>query len=244
MSNRSRIAQLAAEGLTAPEIARGLGLASPTVDYHLRRLADTSAEAPSPAVPADTTRSQVSTRGDVRRLLALGLSRVAIARELGVARSTIGYHARRLGEPVDERGARRYDWAEVQRYYDEGNSVRACAERFGFSRQTWHAATKRGAVVARPQRIPLDELCAAATPRGRRNLKRRLLSAGLKEERCETCGLTEWLGAPISLALHHVNGVRHDNRLANLQILCPNCHAHTESPHRRNHGAPGVLTGC
>jgi transposase len=122
----------------------------------------------------------VGTRAEVERLLGLGLSRLAIAQELGVAKSTVAYHARRLGEPVDERGARRYDWRAVQRYYDEGHSVRDCVEQFGFSRQTWHAATKRGAVIARPQRIPLERLCAAATPRGRGNLKRRLLAAGLK----------------------------------------------------------------
>lgn len=238
MSHRVEIERLAAAGHSAPEIARRLGLASPTVDYHLARL---GARVPAATPRADTTRSQVSTRGDVERLLASGLSRSAVARELGLARSTVGYHAKRLGAPVDERGARRYDWAAVQRYHDEGNSVRACMRHFGFSRQTWHAATKRGAVSARPQRLPLEALCAAGTPRGRRNLKRRLLSAGVKEARCETCGLAEWLGEAISLALHHVNGDRHDNRLVNLQILCPNCHALAD---RRNRGARGVLTVC
>jgi DNA-binding CsgD family transcriptional regulator len=244
VSNRSQIARLAAAGHSAAEIARRLGLASPTVDYHLRRLADAAAPVASPDVRADRSRSQIDTRAKVERLLALGLTQAAIAREVGVAKSTVSYHARRLGAPVDERGARRYNWSEVQRYYDAAHSVRDCMKRFGFSRQTWHAATKRGAVVARPRRIPLEELCAAATPRGRRNLKRRLLAAQLKEERCETCGLSAWRGAPIPLALHHVNGDRHDNRLANLQILCPNCHAQTESWARRNPGARGVLTGC
>ena len=244
VSNRSRIARLAADGLTAPEIARRLGLASPTVDYHLNRLAEIATPSDSSAPATDARRSHVSTRAAVERRLTAGLSRAAIARELGVSRSTVGYHARRLGRPVDERGARRYDWKEVQRYYDEGHSVRDCTEHFGFSRQTWHAATKRGVVVARPQRIPLDQLCAAAKPRGRRNLKRRLIAAAVKEERCETCGLTEWLGAPISLALHHVNGDRDDNRLANLQLLCPNCHAQTESWSRRNQEPRRVLKGC
>lgn len=29
------------------------------------------------------------------------------------------------------------------------------------------------------------------------------------------------------MALHHVNGDGLDNRLDNLQILCPNCHSQT-----------------
>jgi hypothetical protein len=31
------------------------------------------------------------------------------------------------------------------------------------------------------------------------------------------------------LQLDHVNGVRTDNRLFNLRILCPNCHAQTDT---------------
>jgi predicted HNH restriction endonuclease len=31
------------------------------------------------------------------------------------------------------------------------------------------------------------------------------------------------------MALHRVNRVRDDNRLENLQILCPNCHALTDT---------------
>lgn len=54
--------------------------------------------------------------------------------------------------------------------------------------------------------------------------------------RCEKCGLDEWRGSPLSLALHHVNGDRHDNRLANLQLLCPNCHSQTDNFAGRNRG--------
>ena len=56
------------------------------------------------------------------------------------------------------------------------------------------------------------------------NLRRRLIRDGLKEEKCEYCGLTEWMGRKIPLELHHKNMDRYDNRLENLEILCSNCH--------------------
>ena len=62
-------------------------------------------------------------------------------------------------------------------------------------------------------------------------LKNKLLNEGIKEHKCENplCGLTEWQGKPIPLELHHINGDNTDNRLENLQLLCPNCHAQTET---------------
>lgn len=75
----------------------------------------------------------------------------------------------------------------------------------------------------------LEDLFVAGTYRSRRNLKTRLLSAGIKETRCECCGLTEWRGAPLALALHHANGDRLDNRLENLRLLCPNCHSQADA---------------
>lgn len=51
----------------------------------------------------------------------------------------------------------------------------------------------------------------------------------LRGQKCECCGITEWMGKPINLEIHHINGDRGDNRLENLQLLCPNCHSYTET---------------
>ena len=47
--------------------------------------------------------------------------------------------------------------------------------------------------------------------------------------KCENCDNTEWLNQPIPLQVHHINGEHNDNRLNNLAMLCPNCHALTDS---------------
>ncbi len=51
------------------------------------------------------------------------------------------------------------------------------------------------------------------------------------------CRRERWNGRPIPLELDHVSGVRDDNRLNNLRLLCPNCHAQTPTYRGRNIGA-------
>lgn len=77
--------------------------------------------------------------------------------------------------------------------------------------------------------VPLSELLIENSPHKNTNkLKKRLFKEGLKEEKCEICGYTE------NLELHHINGDPTDNRLENLQILCPNCHAKTNNFRGKN----------
>jgi DNA-binding transcriptional ArsR family regulator len=174
------------------------------------------------------------TRAQVARLLAQGLSLSEIARRVGRSKPTVSYHARQLGRPGDARFGRRYDWGAVQRYYEAGHSVTECQRQFGFARSTWSDAVARGLVHPRPRALPIELLLGRA--RNRRHLAVRLVAAGLKDNRCECCGLVEWRGAPLALALHHVNGDGTDNRLENLQLLCPNCHSQTPNFAGRNRG--------
>lgn len=62
----------------------------------------------------------------------------------------------------------------------------------------------------------------------------KLLKEGYKEHRCEKCLNTEWLGNPIPLELHHIDGNRDNNVIENFQLLCPNCHSFTDSYRGKN----------
>jgi len=68
-------------------------------------------------------------------------------------------------------------------------------------------------------------------------LRYKLIEEGVKDYRCEVCSNSEWLGGPIPLELHHENGNRFDNRLENLTIVCPNCHALTPTNSGKNIGS-------
>lgn len=51
---------------------------------------------------------------------------------------------------------------------------------------------------------------------------------------CNRCGLNEWQGQKIPLEIEHKNGNHHDNERLNIELLCPNCHALTDTWRGRN----------
>lgn len=96
----------------------------------------------------------------------------------------------------------------------------------------------RGLVKSKTEgrgKIALSEILNGLHPHYQTNkLRIRLISEGLKESKCEVCGISEWLGNPLSFELDHMDGDRTNHKLNNIRIICPNCHSQTETYRGKN----------
>ena len=85
------------------------------------------------------------------------------------------------------------------------------------------------------RKINLEDILSGKHPQYQSNkLRLRLLKEGIKEHKCETCGIIDWLGIPAPLELDHIDGNRHNHKLDNIRLLCPNCHAQTDTYRGKN----------
>ncbi|MFD7470359.1 HNH endonuclease signature motif containing protein [Streptomyces tendae] len=92
-------------------------------------------------------------------------------------------------------------------------------------------AHQRGRMGTTPLKRPEDILVKHD---GKRRTKTVLLRRALREigvaEQCAECGTgPEWLGKPMTLEVDHIDGDWSNDRPGNLRLLCPNCHASTDT---------------
>lgn len=55
-----------------------------------------------------------------------------------------------------------------------------------------------------------------------------------QDNKCNCCGLSEWLNEPLILELEHKDGNHFNNERSNLEMICPNCHSLTSTWRGRN----------
>jgi predicted RNA-binding Zn-ribbon protein involved in translation (DUF1610 family) len=79
-----------------------------------------------------------------------------------------------------------------------------------------------------------DEIFCTDSNVKRDTVKRRILEENLIDYKCKICGTNPiWRNKTLVLILDHINGVRNDNRLANLRFVCPNCNSQLDTHCKR-----------
>ena len=135
-------------------------------------------------------------------------------------------------------------------------SASSAAAKLGIKYETFRVHAKRlnvfntnqsGKGTKKPKdegfgKMSLSDIFEGKHPQYQSNkLRKRLFSEKIKDERCELCGLTEWLGKKLSLEVDHKDGNRYNHSLSNLQILCPNCHSQTNTYRGKNKSGNGGM---
>ena len=127
--------------------------------------------------------------------------------------------------------------SDIRACYDAKMSLHEAASKLNATTVTvWRRASAIGLrwkdLPTKHSGVPLDlnDILAGKYPEYQTfKLHKRLIKEGIKELKCEICGNSEWCGKPIPLQLDHIDGNPHNHLLVNLRMICPNCHAQTET---------------
>ena len=193
----------------------------------------------------------------VRQLKREGKTNKEIARELGISFHSVTYHVKDISEKSHQRNLAKKIVDEefkkkVLEIINDCNSYNEVCVKLGLKGvEGYYKKIKK---VIEEENIDIshfgtlkrnyggcfikisdEEYFSENTNRNGVNLLNRLISSGYKKWECENpeCKITEWHGNKVPLQVHHINGDHYDNRIENLQLLCPNCHVLTDNYSRK-----------
>ena len=148
----------------------------------------------------------------------------------------------------------RFTRQEIEQFVKESASYAQLAQKCGYAKQSGSSAkevrkmiwqlnldishfTGQGWMIGQTydseRYIPFEEYIKGNSVQTNK-LRKKLLKEGLKEHICECCLNTMWNNVPIPLEVHHKDGNKNNNHIDNLQLLCPNCHALTDTYRGKN----------
>lgn len=179
-----------------------------------------------------------------------GLSYIEIAKKCNSTKSLVAYYlGTRWQKEQESRIQREKDQKEYEEivinFIKESNNINEVCKKLGIkATNTNYLRIKK---IIEKYNLDISHFCIDNTETKERKvytkedifkenstyqkskLKDKLIEFGLKEWKCERCGRSEWENEKIPLETHHINGTNTDNRIENLQLLCPNCHAITDN---------------
>jgi len=177
---------------------------------------------------------------EIRGLLKSGATCAEVVKKIGVKRSTVDYHAKKIGVSILVGHYRKYNWSDIQNDITGGMTVKEIREKHGFAVGSYTKAVNRGELNPKKPlvQMSLDELCALfdgldVLPYHRQCIRKKMVSEGIPYE-CAWCGVSEWRGRKLTLDVDHVDGCRTHNVRTNFRFLCPNCHSITPTWKGRN----------
>src|SRR5260370_34163144 len=95
------------------------------------------------------------------------------------------------------------------------------------AKRTWTDEDLIEAVALSASRAQVQLLC-----RGSKKVTQlgdRLIASGLKEAKCEECGLTTWRDKPAPLQVEHIDGDYLNNEPPSLKLRSATCHRRSET---------------
>ena len=148
----------------------------------------------------------------------------------------------------------RFTRQEIEQFVSESYSYAELAKRCGYGEQSGSAIAEmhfvitqfnldishftgqgwlKGKTYQSDKYVPFEEYIQGGHAQTNK-IRKKLLREGLKEHICECCLNTMWNNVPIPLEVHHKDGNKDNNDIDNLQLLCPNCHALTDTYKGKN----------
>lgn len=139
-----------------------------------------------------------------------------------------------------------YTKEEIQKAIEHSKSMKHAATFLDCNYKTFFTYAKKynlftpnpsgkGTTKNRPPTILLENILLGKEPQYNTfQLKLRLIKNNYFKWECSRCHNTTWLNEPIPLELDHIDGQHNNHRLENLRLLCPNCHAKTDTYRSKN----------
>lgn len=110
---------------------------------------------------------------------------------------------------------------------------RRCKDEFGRGPNYKPTRMERNIWIKKLKQESFDRMMSSSFEDLSWDLKKRRIIVE-QNNKCDRCGIDEWLKESISLEIDHIDGDNSNTTRDNLQGLCPNCHSLTPTWRGRN----------